>query len=318
MTKTLKENYELRLLRNKLQQVDKAVVENTQQTLVLEAFNKEQMAAAIDIVKKLKTLNFGNLTTLAQARDAAVMDVTKSLAGIKDQGIIRKVVSLFKGEAENPLIDALAFADALHNFFSQFTQYIEALSSDDDSQTLSTLVTGKSQEELDKLGSIQNIGPEEKKRLAELQKVIIQGLKPEGTLANVGKNWIDKYLKGKKGLKQLAQDMMKMSVKDLKSISDSVVSGLKNAETIGQAAANASQQASTGTAGSTGSEKTASGEATAGTKGTKSAAKASGQEKGASKAEEVYKEMEDYFDNVVEPDIAKKVIDILIKKGKIK
>jgi hypothetical protein len=250
---------------------------DVRERLILEAFDKQQMAAAIDIVKKLKAINFGALTSLAQARDAAVSDVTAVLGGGGSQGLVRKIVNLFKSNKENPLVDVLAFADALNNFFAQFSQYVTALGGEaGGDQTLGTIVTGKSPDELEDLGAIKALGGEEKKKLAELQRVIVNGLKPEGALANIGKNWIDKYMKGKTGLGALAKDLMKMTVKDLNAISTNVTSGLKNAEAVGQAAAGAAQQGAVGTAGTTGPTAAGAAEPSAGSKGTKSGAKAPG------------------------------------------
>ena len=244
-------------LQNKLKRVDESVINDfVTENLIYEAFDKQQMSAAVDIIKKLKSIDFKSLTSLSQARDIAVAEVTKVLGGSKDQGIVRKIVSLFKDEKENPLIDTLAFADALHNFFTQFTEYINALNSSnkDKNATLGSVVTGKSQDELDDMGSIDNLGTEEKKKLADLQSVIVKGMKPEGALANIGKNWVDKYMKGKKGLSQLAKDLLKMSVKDLQQVSNSVTSSLKNTKSVGEAAAGAAEQGTVSSTASTGTE----------------------------------------------------------------
>lgn len=224
------------------------------EALILEAFDKRTMAAAIEVIKQLKSLDFGKLASLAAARDAAVADVNRELGGSKQQGLVRRIVNLFSSQKENSFVDALAFADATKNFFDQFSQYVTALNANGpDSQTLGSLVTGKSSEELDDLSAVKGLGGDEKKRLSDLQKVIISGLKPQGALAAVGKNWIDKYLKGRKGLQQLARDLLKMPVRDLLLVSKNVSASLKNASAVGQAAAGAAQQAAVSTDGSTGS-----------------------------------------------------------------
>jgi len=257
MARTLKEQYEIKKLQQRLRPIDqKLMIElsmSDNDMLIFEAFNKQQMSDAIKIVKQLKAINFGPLTTLSQARDAAVNDVTKALAGSKDQGIIRKIVNLFKGGKENPLVDALAFCDALNNFFGQFSQYVTALGSDKADQPLSTIVTGKDPEELADLTAVNSLGGKEKGNLRNMQKVIVNGLKPNGAIGKLSKNWIDKYLKGKKGLQTLARDLLKMSPNDINKISETVTSNLKNAEAIGQAAAGASQQATVGSNPTTGS-----------------------------------------------------------------
>lgn len=272
--KTLKERYEIKQvnqLQERLESIDglvSEIVRDERSRMIFEAFDKQQMAAAIDIVKKLRAINFGGISSLSKARDVAVADVTKVLGGDKSQGLIRKIINLFKDQKENPLVDVLAFADALNNFFGQFTQYVSALGGKDD-QVLGSVVTGKEPNELTNPGALSSLNPEEKKKLGALQNVIIKGFKPEGVLANIGKNWVDKYLKGKEGLKQLANDMLKMKLKELNAISASVTNSLKNVEAVGQAAAGAAQQGSLGTTGSTGSEVSTASSAEQGTKSSK-------------------------------------------------
>lgn len=271
MHDTLKARHEskrVNILKEKLEMIN---AETLLEASILEAFDKQQMSAAIDIVKKMRAIDFKGLTALASARDVAVSDVTKVLSGNQEQGLIRKIVNLFKDNKENPLVDTLAFANALNNFFGQFSQYVTALNSDskNNNVTLGTLVTGKSADELDDLSSISGLGSDEKKKLADLQKVIINGLKPEGALANIGKSWVDKYMKGRKGLQQLAKDMLKMTVKDLNTISTSVTNSLKNAEAVGDSAAGAAAQGSVGSTETTGSASATSSVPTSGTSGTK-------------------------------------------------
>lgn len=329
MARTLKEQYrtkQVSLLKERLVSIDRLVIVEQRispsDRLILEAFDKQQMTAAIDIIKKLKAIDFGSLTSLAQARDAAVSDVTRVLSGDKSQGLIRKIVNLFKSEKENPLVDVLAFSNALHNFFTQFSQYVSALGTGQEDQTLGTVVTGKSPDELTDLNAIKGLGGAEKKKLADLQKVIINGFKPEGALANLGKNWIDKYLKGKKGLQSLARDLLKMSVKDLTALSSNIVSNLKNVEAVGQAAAGAAQQATVGTTTSTGSNVSGSTEAGQGSKGTKSGATApgaqvAGQGSSDALARSVYDDIKSDFDNVDEKTVLS-IMTTLAHNNKLK
>lgn len=339
MAGTLKEQYRAKRVRNleeRLLRIDRKVMRDLNRKaineimsdprdrLIFEAFDRQQMAAAIDIVKKLKAINFGGLTSLAQARDAAVGDVTKVLAGNGGQGLIRKIVNLFKGQQENPLVDVLAFSDAMNNFFGQFTQYVTTLGGGDNDQTLSTIVTGKSPDELADINAVKGLGGAEKKKLGDLQKVIVNGFKPDGVLANIGKNWIDKYLKGRKGLQALAQDMLKMSVKDLVAISNSVTSSLKNVAAVGQAAAGAAQQGAVGTTASTGSTTAGSTEAGQGTKGSKSGAKAPGAQvapgaagAGGDLAKKVYDDIKSDFEGTDENTVMS-ILNTLAHNNKLK
>lgn len=277
MAKTLREQYEakkVKSLQERLVPIDKKVIselrwsENDQ--LIYEAFDKNQMNQAIKTVKQLKTINFGALGSLAAGRDAAVNDVTSALAGSSSKGLIRKIVGLFKSGKENPLVDSLAFCDALNNFFGQFSQYVTALGGENQDQPLATIITGKNPDELDDLTSIQGLGSDEKKKLKDMQNVILKGFKPNGTLGKLSKNWIDKYMKGKKGMQQLAKDLLKMTPKDLNVIGNSVAGALKNAEAVGQAAAGASQQATTGSNPSAGTKSANSTQPEQGTSHTKS------------------------------------------------
>ena len=331
MAGTLKEQYEakrVRRLQERLGPIDRRVMSelkwDARDQLIFEAFDKQQMAAAVDIIKKLKAVDFGALTSLAQARDAAVNDVTKVLAGDKSQGLIRKIVGLFKSEKENPLVDVLAFSQALNNFFGQFSQYITALGGGKEDQALGTIVTGKSPEELADLNAVKGLGGEEKKKLGDLQKVILTGFKPEGALANLGKNWIDKYMKGKKGLQALAQDMLKMSVKDLTAIGTNVTNSLKNADAVGQAAAGAAQQGAVASTGSTGTGAAGSAEAGQGSKGTKSGAVAPGAQvapgaagPGDDIAKAVYNDIKADFEGADEKTVMS-ILQTLAHNGKLK
>lgn len=276
---SLQERYEKRvnvtMLKAKLSTIDEGMRSSFDErdSLILEAFDKKQIAAAVDIVKKLKAINFGPITSLAQARDAAVGDVTKVISGQDTRGLVRRVIDMFKDDKENPLVDSLAFADAVNNFFSQFTQYVAALGGEaGDDQTLGTIITGLGEEELADATSINGLGAEAKKKLSDLQRVIVNGMKPEGNIAKAGKNWVDKYMKGRKGLQQLAKDMLKVKLGDVKSIASSVTTSLKNVEAVSQAAAGASQQATAQTTGSTGTNSSTSSQASTGTSSTKSGA----------------------------------------------
>lgn len=339
MAQTLKKQYEarqVRRLQERLHVVDRRVITelrvDPRDRLILEAFDKQTMAAAIDIIKKLKTIEFSALNSLRSARDAAVADTTKVLSGSAEKGLIRKIVGLFKSDKENPLVDTLAFASALKNFFDQFVQYVSALGGVSDTgdasgkkkggdQTLGTIITGKNADELEDVLSVGGLGGDEKKKLAEFQKVIVNGFKPEGALAKVGKNWIDKYMKGKKGLQQLANEMMKMTVHDLEAVAQSVSADLKNASAVGQAAAGAASQAAVGTTGGTGPAVATASEPGQGTSGTKDAAKAPGAQvaggDAAGSAKKVYDAIKSDFEGMDEKTVMS-ILTTLADNGRLK
>lgn len=313
--RTLREQHDIRSLQKKLRRIDENLITEEADKIILEAFNKQDMAAAIDIVKKLKTFNFGSLQILSSARDAAVNDVTAVLAGDKNVGIVRKIVNLFKGHKENPLIDVIAFCDAMKNFFDQFTQYITVLSSDDQ-QTLATVVTGKTPEQLRDAETITGLAGEQKKQLQNLYKVITNGFKPNGTLANVSKNWIDKYVGGRGNLKQLAQQMMAMKVGELKQVATNVSGSLKNVEAVGQAAAGAASQETTTATSTNGSEAPKTAQPGQGTEETKPAT-ATGTTPVDAGVQKTYDMVKDKLENV-DQKTALTVINALAAAGRLK
>jgi len=263
MSRSLKEQYEMRKV-NSLQQrlplAEKKLVElqrDPRDLLILEAFDKQQMAAAVDIMKKLKATDFAGLDQLNKAKGAALNDVAKVMGG-GGKDVIRTIVNLFKKKGnkaeDNPLITALAFVEGVRNFFDGFIQYVEALPDVSDEKTLSHVITG--QEDADALqaaGADKNV----KKKLGDLQKVIINGLKPNDALSKMGRNWVNEYLGGGAGMKALAGQIIKSDIKSLKQVGATVAANFKNVEAVGQAAVGASEQGSVGSSGTTSTDKTA-------------------------------------------------------------
>jgi len=283
MSKTLKEQFgkknKVINLKEKLKPINRKLLSNPdmRSIMIYEAFDKLQMKAALDILKKLKGIDFGAMTSLSQARDLAVRDVTKVLSGSKETGMIRRIVDLFKDDKENPLVDAMAFASALNNFFGVFAEYMDALPNASDEKTLGAIVTGKEEKDLSTSDIVGGLDNDRKKKLSELQNLILTGFKPEGDMiAKLGKSWIDKYLKGKKGMQQVAKDLLKMTLKDLKSIANSVTSSFQNINSVADAVAGAASQGATGSSSTTGTTAAGSTQSSDGTKSTKSGATASG------------------------------------------
>lgn len=274
--KTLKQQYKQKLFINELsERLSKAdeklqlvIEENKKIDLILEDFNQEQMKQATDLLKKLKSINFSNLEILTKARDAAINDVTAALSGSEEKGLIRKIVTLFTNKKENPLIDAIAFTDAIQNFFSSFSQYANSIAGSETEKTVSELITGKTKDELEDLQSVNKLGSEEKKKLDNIKNLIYKGFRPEGKLANISKNWIDKYLGGKKGLDTLANQIISMKAKDLKSVINTTTETLKTVDNVGQAVAAASEKSATPSSPTTGSEETTTTSSTQKTKST--------------------------------------------------
>lgn len=329
--KTLKERYESKQIEDLSARLPVISESMREDALILEAFDKAQMAAAIDIIKKLKTINFNQLESLKQARDVAVNDVNRVLGGQRDKsgtGVIRTIINLFKNkdDKDNPLIDALAFSSALNNFFSVLPEFIDANltgSETSDDESFGKALVGLEPSEISTISGVES---DKKKKLQDISNVIINSLKPEGTLAKVGISWLNKYMKGKKGLQSLANELIKMSVKNLKALSSNITSTLSNVNSVGQAAVGAAQQAAAPTTKTSGSEQTTSSQASTGTKVTEPGTKAPGGQvvvKGGSskRATDIIKTLTDIKDETgtpIPPNAIKAIVNSLDSKGMLK
>lgn len=250
--KTLKQLHEMKSiyeLRSKISKVDKLLInEQKHQNLVLEAFDKDKMKLAGDLIQKLNSINFGAMKTLSNAKNLAIKDCKESLNG---PGVMQKIINLFKDKQTNPLADAVALCDALFNFFSIFPETIKSLNSENKTQaggmnfssdsTLGSLFGDKEDDEFDAFAkAVKNKDP----KALTLQKVITTGFKPDKLLASIGKNYFTKYLNGKSGMQSLTSEMLNMRVSELMTIAESVTSALKNAEVVSQAISGAVENTS--------------------------------------------------------------------------
>jgi hypothetical protein len=273
---TLKQKYMKNALTEKLMhrivsadnKVLSALNEQKKHELILEDFNKQQMAQATDVINKLKSLNFSGLQSLTQARDKAISDVTAALTNSSEKGIVRKILNLFSDQKENPLVDALAFTGAVYNFFQVFSQYVKSIAGNDTEKSILELVTGKTKDELDDINAVQGLGKEEKTKIDNIKKLIAKGLKPEGKINLISKNWVDKYLGGKSGLENFSNELVNVSVKDLQTIINDTTNSLKTIESVNDSVANASEKSTMPSSSTTGSEKSTSAEKTSSTKQT--------------------------------------------------
>lgn len=327
MTKqTLRQRYNKRHL-NEVHRRLSLIDKNHQlfETLILEAVDMDQ---AVSLIKKLKAIDFNELTTLSAARDAAVKDVNAAIGGRKDQGLIRKLAGLFKSEKENPLVDALGFMAALNKLFIDMAKFLDAHSvktDNADELSVQELITGVKPEDFEQ-GITNTTSPESKQALNDLQNFIISDLKPSGALAKLGKSYVNKYMKN--DIKGLARDLMKANVGNIKQIAKNVTSNLQNASAVAQQAAGADvatkktkttsgtqqgdvTQPTSGTkSGTESAETSATGEGTpAG--GKNSAKKAYDALLGAVKANQLE-------DQKLNPGLLKALITILHKQGHLK
>lgn len=305
------------------------------ESLILEEFDENMMQQANQIVKGLLSLDFGNagLNSFASARDAAVKDVDKVRAGKSNRGVIRRIISMFKDQKENPLVDVLAFCNALYEFFRQYRSYIEShkgTAENPDELSVQELLTGLSAEDVTATQAAAAAGAntETQQNLKTLQQIIIKGLKPKGILAQVGKTWTSKYFKN--NFKQLAQEIMNANVGELDKIATDVEGALKNSQAVGQAAAGAQEVAGKETSQTTGTEKTKSTEVTGAsapaerskeTAETGAAPSATGSRPSKQRVEQAYNKIKGILDDnnfdIPEPQV-KAIIQLLGAHGYLK
>lgn len=247
---TLREQYELKRvnrLQHKLATLDEQI---TYDHIILhEAFDKQQMEAAADILKKLNALDFGQLEKLNAAKKAAIHDVENVMGG-GGKDIIRTIANVFKkaigkeAVKDNPLTTSLAFVDGIKTFFEQFNVYITARYTGSDDKTLLQLTTNDAATELETLKSAM-LNKDVKKNVEDLHKLVYTGLKPDSPLTKLGQNWLTKYMGGKSGVEELFRQLLLISVKDVKAIASKVATSFPNIESVGNAAVQASTVAPT-------------------------------------------------------------------------
>lgn len=318
---TLKKKYEAAQIEKvtkkiKLTESKQRKVELLNESLILESFDQKLIVKSSELIKKLKAVDFAGsgIHSLAKGRDAAVDDVSLILGQKSKQGLVRRVVSLFKKDKENPLIDVLAFTDALHNFFSLFGSFIDSHKTNKSSGRLSVqeLLTGISADDIEtsELAASVGITTDGKKKLKNLESLIKKGFKPDGKLNKIKTNWFSKYFKN--NFKQFSNEIMKSNVKDIESLAAEIEKSFNNAEEIGTAAVSASDSIGGGTSTTIGSSKT-----NTGTKGRDDGH----EEKVIKKTDDVYNSLQyefEEFNKEIDSNTIKDVIATLVNNGKIK
>jgi len=223
-TTSLKDRYQtkqrLAVTKEKLTKIDEAARQKLNEELDQKLLNN-----IVGTVKKLQAINFGNMDILDQARDAAVLDVTKTATGDQKKGFMNRVASMLRGD-KNPLFDALAFGSAIANFFPQLAQLVEALGS-------------KGGAAVDENQTLADIAQSDEMKNA-VKNVITKGLRPSGVLAKMGSGWAKKYLKG--SIDELADQIMNTPLKDIKSTAASVKQATSGVTQVAQAAQQRAQQ----------------------------------------------------------------------------
>lgn len=218
-----------------------------------EGFNQAVLDDAIQLIKALKSIDFSKagMQGLASARDTALSDIDEIISVESRQGFMKKLASLFK-QKKNPLIDVLALCDAMKNFFTGMTKYLEARKTgvqNADEKVVKNLVIDPNASR-----SIKSM-TDDRKQIQNLQNLIINGLKPEPYLKKVATNaWQQRYLKN--GYSEIAKDIMNAKVSDVETVAKTVIEAFKDVSAIARLAIDSQTTAPKSTKGSTGSEQT--------------------------------------------------------------
>lgn len=219
------------------------------ENLILEKFDKKMASEATKIIKSLNAIDFNSvgLTVLAAARDEAIKDANRALGGKSNQGILRRIVALYKRSGKNnPLVDSLAFTNAISNFFETFIEYLDSYKGAAKNQ-------GNNPEKMSVQELVIGTQEDQDEGTKLLQQVIKKGLRPDGILAQVGKTWQKKYFKN--NWSDLANEIMQSNVSDIERVGQQAIESLKNSQAVGQAAAGAQEVANQHTSSTFGSEK---------------------------------------------------------------
>lgn len=128
MARTLKERYELKVLQEKVQRVDRQLVEETRVArLLVEEMSQDDLDTVSAIVDKLERIKDAasqdsNLEVLTNAIDQALQDLNKYTGGGPITAAWTKLKS--KVGVENPVVKIATFANALERGFKQLPQIL--------------------------------------------------------------------------------------------------------------------------------------------------------------------------------------------------
>ena len=225
--KTLRERIENKTradLKEKLQRVDETINQFYTE-VITEAFDQETAKKSIALIKQLNSIQWPpELAQFKNASKSAIAELQGIFAGGgRQQSGFAKLVSMFK-RSDNPYIDVIAYANAIHQFFTVIQQYSEA--------------AGEAGQ--DTLGQVF------KNNEKTFAKIVQKGLKPEGLIAKFGTNWMKKYMKNDPELKNLTTSLMKLPLAKLKEVSASIEEKLSNIDEISNSVAAAEEAISAG------------------------------------------------------------------------
>lgn len=239
---TLKEKYARKQAVATLDRVRRADKKIVSEGTLNEAYD-DKAKIALDLVKKLQATNFGNIDLLNTAKDRAIEDMQKAIAG-GGKDPIRAVANLFKKitgkgtqQENNPLSTTLAFIKGMDHFFETFMQTVETFHGRNGDITLRQAMTGGpgkpgQHPESRKL--------EQQKKVKDFLAMIVKGLRTEDPMSKLGSDWTKKYLNftldvGDTGLKKLAEQLLDTKISNLRATAKSVAENFKNIDNLVQA-----------------------------------------------------------------------------------
>ena len=136
--------------------------------MINEAFDKETTDQAIKLIKQMNAIKWPTqLQSFKSITEQAISELQKIfVGGDRQKNIFSKIVDLFKGDEANPFVDAIAYASAIHSFFTTINKYVEA----NNPKNMGTVG--------DVLGGNKKL----------LQQIVKKGLKPEGMISTISTN----------------------------------------------------------------------------------------------------------------------------------
>lgn len=193
---TLKQRHSLKELDKRLSGVS---------MLITEDLDRNTLIAAIDVIKRLNSIDLSAVPALDSARDEAVSTASDAAAGIDRRGTGTKILDLFRGQ-RSPFIDALALAAALRSFFPLLEKFVSAVASKDGAEAPGDVP----------LNQILN----SERLVAGIRNVVEKGLKPDGRFARLSKDWRKRFLTASND--EIVDQIMDMSLQQVKDVTKAV------------------------------------------------------------------------------------------------
>lgn len=198
--------------------------------IILENFDQATADKTLKLMKQLNAIKWPNeLPSFKYATKKAIAELKSILSGAgRGKNLFDKIVGLFKSEKENPVVDVVAYISAISSFFNVMGKLTDALEgSNQENATVGQII-----------GNDETISINDQ----QFNNIIKKGLKPEGSMANIKTNWLQKYMGN--DTDAVAHEISNMSPKALKDFSLSLQNSLAGTKEIANSIANVEKQAS--------------------------------------------------------------------------